>query len=97
MAKLEVTLSEMRNTASKISRAADEFLSYAGKVLSTAETLSHSWEGDSQVAFMEEQRKANDWYRQMIRLVNTYVNSLKEAAQLYDTADRESASAIKAC
>ena len=97
MAKIEVTLSEMRSTASQISKAADEFLSYAGKVMSTAETLSRSWEGDSQVAFMAEQRKANDWYRKMMNLVNTYVDSLKEAPQLYETADQESAAAIKAC
>jgi WXG100 family type VII secretion target len=97
MAKIEVTLSEIRGAATKIKKASEEFLSCAGKVLSTAETLSHSWEGDSQVAFMEEQRLANEWYRQMMALVNTYVSNLQEAAQLYEGADAESASAIRAC
>ena len=32
-----------------------------------------------------------------MNLVNTYVDSLKEASQLYETADQESAAAIKAC
>lgn len=97
MAKIEVTLSEIRSAATKIKKASEEFLTCAGKVLSTAETLSHSWEGDSQVAFMEEQRLANEWYRQMMALVNTYVSNLQEAAQLYEGADSESASAIRAC
>ena len=97
MAKIEVTLSEMRSSASRIEKASSEFLSQASKVLSTAETLAQSWEGDSKVAFIAEQRKANDWYQQMMTLVNTYVSNLKEAAQLYETADEESAAAIKAC
>ena len=97
MAKIEVTLSEIRNAANKIRKASDDFLSSAGKVLSSAEALSRTWEGDSQVAFMAEQRRANDWYKKMMALVSTYVSNLQEAARLYESADNESASAIKAC
>ena len=97
MAKIEVTLSELKAAAAKIKKASDDFLSNASKVLDTAEVLSTSWEGDSQAAFMEEQRQANDWYKRMMALVNTYVDNLQEAAKLYEEADEESASAIKAC
>ena len=97
MAKIEVTLSEMRSTASKIKKASEDFLSYAGKVMGTAEELSRSWEGDSQVAFMTEQRRANEWYKKMMSLVSTYVSNLQEASNLYERTDAESASAIKAC
>jgi WXG100 family type VII secretion target len=97
MARIEVTLSEMRSTASKMKKASDDFLSVAGKVLSSAETLSRSWEGDSQVAFMSEQRQANDWYRKMMALVDTYVSNLQTASRLYEGADADSASAIRAC
>ena len=67
MAKIEVTLSEVRAAA------------------------------NSQVAFMIEQRMANEWYKKMMTLVSTYVNNLQEAAKLYERADSESAAAIKAC
>ena len=97
MAKIEVTISEIRGAAAKIRKASDDFLSNASRVLSTAEALSQSWEGDSQVAFMNEQRTANEWYKQMMTLVSTYISNLQEACQLYEGADAESANAIKAC
>ena len=97
MAKIEVTISEIRNVANKIKKSSDDFLSNASKVLSTAETLSESWEGDSQVAFLSEQRQANEWYKQMMALVSTYISNMQEACRLYEGADEESASEIKAC
>ena len=97
MAKIEVTLSEVRAAATKIKRSSEDFLTCAGDTLNSAEALSHSWEGDSQVAFMIEQRMANEWYKNMMTLVSTYVNNLQEAAKLYERADSESAAAIKAC
>lgn len=97
MAIIEVTLSEMASAAGKIQRASGEFLSTANKVLTDAETLSGCWEGDSQVAFMDEQRKANEWYRQMTDLVNNYVSSLRDAEKTYDTTDADAANAINKC
>lgn len=97
MAKIEVTLSEIRSAAAKIRRSSEDFLATASRVLGAAETLSRSWEGESQVAFMAEQRIANEWYRKMMNLVSTYVGNLTDAARLYEGADAESASAIKAC
>ena len=97
MARIEVTLSEMKAAAVKLRKASEDFLSNADKVMNTAVTLSESWEGDSQLAFMDEQRKANDWYRQMMRLVSTYIDNRQEARRLYEGADHESASAIKNC
>ena len=97
MARFEVTVSEMQSAANKISQAAQDFLNAANQTFASAQQLAESWEGDSQVAFMEEQRLANEWYKQMMALVNTYVSNLQEAAQLYEGADSESAAAIKAC
>ena len=97
MAKIEVTLSELLATANKIKKASEDFLSLAGQALSAAEALKDGWEGESQVAFLEEQKAANEWYKQMMALVNTYVENLKSAKQTYEETDEESASAIKAC
>ena len=95
--KIEVTISEMRSTAKKIERSAESFLKIANQVLAPAQALSQTWEGDSQVAFMDEQQKANDWYKQMMQLVNTYVANLREAAQIYESTDHDAAALIKAC
>lgn len=95
MARFEVTVSEMQNAASKIQQAAESFREAAAQVLSSAQTLAESWEGDSQVAFTEEQDKANQWYNRMMEIVDTYVSSLQNAAKTYQEADDESASNIR--
>lgn len=95
MARFEVTISEMQNAATKIQQAAESFREAAAQVLSSAQTLSESWEGDSQVAFVDEQNKANEWYNRMMEIVDTYVSSLQTAAKTYQDADNESASTIR--
>ena len=65
------------------------------QTLNAANTLADQWEGDSQVAFVAEQQKANDWYNKMMGIVDTYVTSLQNAAKAYQEADAQSASDIK--
>lgn len=97
MAKIKVTLSEMTAAANKLQAASETFLNSAGKALSSAEALAGCWEGDANQAFQEEQRKANQWYNQMMKLVHEYIANLKEARTTYETADEDAAAAIKAC
>ncbi len=95
MARFEVTVSEMQKAANTISKAADEFRTAATNTLNAANTLADQWEGDSQVAFVAEQQKANDWYNKMMTIVDNYVTSLNNAAKAYQEADAQSASDIK--
>ena len=95
MARFEVTVSEMQNAANKISQAAQDFLNTANQTFACAQQLAESWEGDSQVAFQAEQQQANEWYKKMTDIVNTYVASLQNAAKSYQQADNEAASTIK--
>ncbi len=95
MARFEVTVSEMQNAANKISQAAQDFLSNAEKVMQSAQALADSWEGDSQVAFQNEQTQAFNWYKSMVELVNNYVSTLNTTARTYQEADEASAQNIK--
>ena len=95
MAQIMVTISEMQGAANKISQAANDFLNAAGQTFTAAQTLADSWEGDSKAAFVEEQTKANEWYKKMVEIVNTYVQNLQNAAKTYQEADAQSASNIK--
>ncbi len=95
MARFEVTVSEMTSAANKISQEAENFLNVAGQVMAGAEALAQSWEGDSQVAFVQEQQKANEWYKKMVEIVKTYVQNLQNTAKKYQEADAEAASNIK--
>ena len=95
MARFEVTISEMQNAANKIAQEAENFLNAANQTFQSAQALGESWEGDSQVAFMAEQQKANEWYKKMVDIVHTYVSSLQNAAKAYQQADSDSAQNIK--
>ena len=95
MADFKVTISEMRGKANEIKQAAETFLQAAGQVNSAAQELAGTWEGDSQVAFVEEQGKANAWYTRMMEIVNTYVSGLETAAKNYEEADNQATQAIR--
>lgn len=95
MADFKVTLSEMRAKANEIKQAAETFLQAAGQVNAAANELAGTWEGDSQVAFVEEQEKANTWYNKMMDIVNTYVTGLETTAKNYEEADNQATQAIR--
>lgn len=95
MARIEATISEMTKAASKIQKASDDFLKTAQDVFASAEALGKSWEGDSQVAFINEQSKALKWYKMMTELVNEYVNAIRNAANDYEDTDASAAALIK--
>lgn len=95
MAKIKAVLPAMQQAASRISGEINEFMDVASKVLASAEELGNDWEGDSQVAFMEQQYAANDWYKQMTVLVNEYAAAIKNAANQYESTDEAAAECIK--
>lgn len=97
MAKIKVTLSEITTAVNRLQSASENFLSSAKSALSSAEALAGYWEGDANTAFQEEQRRANQWYKQMMDLVHNYMANLKEARQIYESTDEDAAAAIKAC
>ena len=95
MPDFKVTISEMRAKANEIKQAADTFLQAAGQVNAAAQELAGTWDGDSQVAFVEEQEKANTWYNKMMEIVNTYVTGLETTAKNYEEADNQATQAIR--
>ncbi len=91
----KVTISEMQNASDRISNAADDFEQTADQVLQCAAALGNCWEGDSQVAFIDEQEKAHEWYTKMMKLARDYVQLLRDAAERYQDADNDGASIIR--
>ncbi len=90
-----VTFSEMYNAANRIHQAAEDYLTAACKVYALAELLGESWEGDSHEAFMEEQRKATEWFKKMAALVESYVQMIQRAARAYQEADQKATGSIQ--
>lgn len=95
MTEITVTISEMKSVAGTIERAVRDFREAAEQVFQCAEALSETWEGASRDAFIQEQQNANEWYNQMMDIVNDYVTILHTAADDYQTADTTAASIIR--
>ena len=96
MAKnIMVTISELQSAADKIGQACEEYQAAANSLKSAADELAGTWEGDSQVAFVNEQEKANQWYLKMADIVNEYVAQMKAAAAKYQETDASAAQTIR--
>lgn len=94
MAKFDVIISGLQSSAGKIAQACEEYQAAANSLKGAADALAGTWEGDSQVAFVNEQDQANQWYMKMAEIVNDYVAELKKAAEEYVKADQEAARII---
>ena len=95
MANIKVTVSELQSAADEITKAADAYRSAAASLKSAADNLAGTWEGDSQVAFVEEQTNANNWYNKMAQIADQYAAQMKSAAAKYAETDQNAANTIK--
>ena len=91
-----VTISELQSSADKIAQACEQYQAAAYSLKSAADELAGTWEGDSQVAFVNEQEQANQWYMKMADIVNEYVAQMKAAAAKYQETDASAAQTIRA-
>lgn len=91
---IRVTVSELRSAAQKLSQACESYRAAASSLKGAADALAGTWEGDSQVAFVNEQEQANAWYNNMAEIVDTYVAQLNAAASKYEETDAEAAQII---
>ncbi len=96
MANIEATISELEAAAKKISEACEQYRNAANNLKAAADNLAATWEGDSQVAFSNEQQKANAWYLKMAETAQNYAAELSAAAIKYGDTDHEAAGTIGA-
>ena len=94
--RLEVTVSELQNAATKIESSANDYETAANALKNAADQLAQTWEGDSQVAFVDEQQRAFEWYKKMAEICRQFANSMKDAAQRYTETDNQAATTIRA-
>lgn len=94
--RLEVTVSELQQAATNISTSADDYEAAATALKNAADELASTWEGDSQVAFVDEQTRAYDWYRKMAEICREFASAMQQAAQKYEETDAQATSTIRA-
>ena len=70
-----VTISELQSSADKIAQACEQYQAAANSLKSAADELAGTWEGDSQVAFV------NEYVAQMKAAAAKYQETDASAAQ----------------
>jgi len=93
--RLEVTVSQLQQAATNISASADDYESAATALKNAADELASTWEGDSQVAFVDEQTRAYEWYKKMAEICRQFANAMQQAAQKYEETDAQATSTIR--
>ncbi len=94
-ARLEVTVSELQQAANNINNSADDYEGAANELKNAADELAATWEGDSQVAFVDEQTRAYEWYRKMAEICRQFANAMQQAAQKYEETDAQATNTIR--
>ncbi|MDO4549336.1 MAG: WXG100 family type VII secretion target [Clostridia bacterium] len=87
MSKLTVTVEELRSAAAQLENLVAEFESISGNAHAAGDALAGEWEGEAQVAFVEEQTRAKQWYDRTCNIMRVYIAALKTAATMYEMAD----------
>lgn len=94
MSKFEVTAEELRNAAKKLEARIADFEESSTAAYNAGMELAGEWEGDAQVAFVQEQEKAKQWYGKMVSITKAYTVALNAAAAAYEAADLAAKTAI---
>lgn len=93
--RLEVTVSQLQQAATNISTSADDYETSATALKNAADELASTWEGDSQVAFVDEQTRAYEWYKKMAEICRQFATAMQQAAQKYEETDAQATSTIR--
>lgn len=92
---IQVTPSELRNAATKIESLAGDYKSQYDLLYSETGAMATSWNGEDNLAFINQIDGFRDDFAHMYELMNQYVNFLRNSAQNYDDTQQAVISSAK--
>ena len=93
--KFEAQAQAMREAAKKLQTEATNYETASKGAMAAAKNLGGQWAGDARDAFIDEQTRAEGWYKKMADLLRDYASALNVSAQKYETADAQAKADIK--
>lgn len=93
--KYEAQAQAMRDAAKKLQTEATSYENASSGAMTAAKNLGGQWAGDARDAFVDEQTKAEGWYKKMAELIRDYASALNVSAQKYENADAQAKADIK--
>lgn len=84
MLELLVNISELTAAAAKMNEAVSNYREAVDQVKTAADELASKWEGDAQVAFVNDQNDAYRWYFSLADIVDAMIEEARRVARRYE-------------
>ena len=84
MLELLVNISELTAAAAKMNEAVANYREAVDQVKAAADDLASKWEGDAQVAFVNDQANAYKWYFSLADVVDSMIEEARRVAKRYE-------------
>ncbi len=85
----------MESAASSLEKEVQNFRDATRQARAAADNMKGMWEGDQQVAFMEQQEAADTYYEQLSKLVDDTISTIRKAVKVYSDTDSECAKLLR--
>ena len=83
MVELLVDIAQLAQAASNMNSALDTYQSAIDSLNTAANDLASKWEGDGQVAFVNDQAAAYRWYNSLAEVVQEMIAEARRIADRY--------------
>lgn len=83
MLEVLVDIGQLISAANNMSTALETYRGAIDSVKSSADELAGKWEGDGQVAFVNDQAAAYQWYNSLYQVVQEMIAEAKRTADRY--------------
>lgn len=84
MIELLVNIGELTAAAAKMNEAVASYREAVDQVKTAADDLASKWEGDAQVAFVNDQNNAYKWYFSLADVVDAMIEEARRVARRYE-------------
>lgn len=95
MFELLVNIAELTQAAAKMASALANYREAIADVKTAADELASNWEGDGQVAFVNDQSQAYKWYIDLSDIVQAMIDEARRIADRYTDMLNEAANILK--
>lgn len=82
-----VEVAKLAIAEAEIQKALAEYRQTVQTVKAAGDSLAANWEGDAQKAFVVEHENAYKWHMSIMDIVMSYINTIKQTAEKYTSAD----------
>lgn len=89
MLEILVDIGQLMSAANNMNSALETYRGAIDNIQAAAQELASKWEGDGQVAFVNDQEAAYKWYNSLVEVARQMINEAKLTCERYrDHVDR---------